>query len=182
VSEVVRNPARRSHSLVVLAALVISTVGACGHGPPEFLASLADYDTPRGGDVTIALRNFEVVRPARGISAYPDGGMAVVVDEGVEVNVCERQTGTFRQIAVLHEHEHAGFATPLILQWLDTAVRISRYTGGDTVVRLPFGVRTGVSARDSLFRRHEVTLPECKKSLTALRESKLMPDGTPQTP
>jgi hypothetical protein len=50
------------------------------------------------------------------------------------------------------------------------------------VVRLPSGVHTGVSIRDSLFRTHEVTLPECKKSLTALRQSTLMPDGTPQTP
>jgi hypothetical protein len=109
--------------------------------------------------------------------------MAIVVDEGVEVNICERQTGTFRQIAVLHEHKRdAGFATPMVLQWLDTAVRISRYAGGDTVVRLPSGVHTGVSARDSVFRSHQVTLPECKESLTALRESKLMPDGTPQTP
>lgn len=181
MSEFARLSDRRRYSLVVF-TFVIATLGACGHGPPEYSAGIADYDTPVGGHVTIALRSFDVVRRARGISAYPDGGMAIVVDEGVEVNICERQTGTFRQITVLHEHEGAGFATPLILQWLDTAVRISRYTTGDTVIRLPSGVHTGVSARDSVFRRHQVTLPECKKSLTALRESKLMPDGTPQTP
>jgi hypothetical protein len=181
VSEFARNPDRRSYSLFVL-TLVIATLGACGHGPPEYSASLADYDTPTGGQVTVALRSFIVVRRARGISAYPDGGMAMVVDGGVEVNICEQQTGTFRQIVVLHEHEHAGVTAPIIRQWLDTAVRISRYSGGDTVVRLPSGVHTGVSIRDSLRRMHEVTLPECKKSLTALRASTLMPDGRPQTP
>jgi hypothetical protein len=83
MSEFARNPGRRGYSLVVL-TLVISTLGACGHGPPEYLASIADYDTPSGGRVTIALRSWEVIRPARGISAYPDGGMAIVVDGGVE--------------------------------------------------------------------------------------------------
>jgi hypothetical protein len=126
-----------------------------------------------------------VDRPARGISAYPDGGMPILVDQGVEVNLCEQQTGTFRQIAVLHEPSKGqmGFSTPIIRQWLDTAVRISGYRAArDTVVRLPSGVHTGVSVKDSVSRMHQVTLPECEKSLSALRKSKLMPDGTPQTP
>lgn len=165
-------------------ALIVSTIGACGHGPPERIASIEDYDTPIGGHVTIALRSFDVSRPARGLSAFPDGGFAIGVDQGVEVNICEQQTGTFRQIAILHEALTArpSFSTPVILQWLDTAVRISRVTGGDTVVALPTGVHTGVSIKEPFHGMHRIALPECEKSLTALRGSNRMPDGTRITP
>lgn len=173
-----RHVSRRLNRVVL--AVIGSTVCACGHGAPEYSASIADYDTPPGAPVTVALRSFSVTRPAWGLSAFPDGGIAIVVDQGVEVNVCEQHTGIFRQIAVLHEpvHSRTDFSTPVIVQWLDTAVRLSRYTGGDTVVRLPPGLHAGVSIKDSVPHMHGVSLPECETSLAALRDSKRMPDGT----
>jgi hypothetical protein len=161
--------------------LIALLLAGCDHGPPESLATIADYDTPPANQVTIALRSFEVSRPARGLSAFPDGGIAIAVDQGVEVNVCERGTGKFRQIAVIHEPSRSSpsFSTPLILEWLDTAVRISRYTGGDTVVRLPGGLHTGVAFKD---RSQRKSLPQCEQSLNALRGSNRMPDGTTITP
>lgn len=166
---------------IVACLQVLALTGACGHGPPERFASIADYDTPPTKDVTVALRSFDVSRPARGLSAFPDGGIAIPVDQGVEVNVCEKQSGKFRQVAVIHEASkpNAGFATPFILDWLDTAVRISRYTGGDTVVRLPLGVHVGVGIKDVTQRN---SLPECEQSLNDLRNSTRMPDGSTTTP
>ena len=169
-----------SASQLVL-SLIALLVAGCGHGPPERLAAIADYDTPSGDQATIALRSFEVSRPARGLSAFPDGGIAIAVDQGVEVNVCQRGTDKFRQIAVIHEpsKSNPSFSTPLILEWLDTAVRISRYTGGDTVVRLPAGLHIGSASKDHSQRK---SLPECEQSLNALRDSNRMPDGTDVTP
>ena len=166
--------------------LIVSIAGACGYGPPEYSASVGDYHTPIDGHVTIAVRSFEVIRPPRGIYRLPDGGIPLGVDQGIEVNICEQQRGTFRQIAVLHVPVAAssGSSTPLILQWLDTAVRVWRaYTRGDTVIALPTGVHTGVANRDPLHQElHRIALPECESSLTALRRSNRMPDGTPITP
>ena len=165
----------------ILLPVVSSTIVACGHGPPERFAGIGDYDTPAASDVTVALRSFEVTRPARGLSAFPDGGFAIGLDQGVEVNVCDRATGKFQQIAILHEPQktNPSFSTPMILEWLDTAVRITRYTGGDTVVRLPNEFRVGTSSKKMGER---VVLPECEKSLNALRNSDRMPDGKPITP
>jgi hypothetical protein len=169
----------RTRGLDTIAVLVIA--GSCGHGPPESSAVLGDYDTPPGASVTIALRSFDVFRPARGLSAFPDGGFAIAVDQGVEVNLCERANGRFRQIAVLHERspDKPSLSTPMIVAWLDTAVRITKFSGGDTMVALPTGVRVGNAPK----RQSESSvLPECAKALGELRQSKRMPDGTPTTP
>jgi len=156
-------------------------VVSCGHGPPERFASIGDYDTPAAGHVTIALRSFDVSRPATGLSAFPDGGFAIGLDQGVEVNVCDKVTGRFQQIAVIHEPQRSpsSSATPMILEWLDTAVRITRYTGGDTVVRLPARFHIGTAPKKPVAR---FVLPECEESLNALRYSDRMPDGMPVTP
>jgi hypothetical protein len=165
--------------LLCIALLLVA--GSCGHGPPEAFAQLDDYDTPPGDSVTIALRSFNVDRRARGLSALPDGGFAITLDLGVEVNVCERAKGTFQQIAVLHERqkEPPSRSTQAIVAWLDTAVRVSRFNGSDTVVRLPAGVRVGHAPKQRFARN---VLPECAKALDELRQSKRMPDGTPTTP
>jgi hypothetical protein len=163
----------------IVLPLIAWTMAACGHGPPERLASIGDYDTPAGGHVTIALRSFDVDRPAKGLSAWPDGGIAISLDQGVEVNVCDKATGKFRQIAVLHDPKSTSSATPMILEWLDTAVRITRHSGGDTVVRLPNEFRVGTPPKKMAER---VVLPECEESLKALRSSDRMPDGEPVTP
>jgi len=164
----------------IVLPLISWTIAACGHGPPERFATIGDYDTPPGSHVTIALRSFEVDRPAKGLSAFPDGGISIGLDQGVEINVCDKATGRFRQIAVLHEPgKSTSFATPMILEWLDTAVRITRYTGGDTVVRLPNEFRVGTPHKTMAER---VVLPECEESLKALRSSDRMPDGEPVTP
>ena len=161
--------------------LVSLSVLSCGHGPPERLAAIGDYDTPSAGHVTIALRSFDVSRPAKGLSAFPDGGIAKGLDLGVEVNICDRATGKFRQVATLHERqepEPTGLATPMIVEWLDTAVRITRYSGGYTVVPLPTGVHVGTGPKDPTKR---LVLPECEESLNELRKSNRMPDGMPMT-
>lgn len=169
----------RARDLSTIALLLAA--GSCGHGPPEASAQLDDYDTPPGANVTIALRSFDVIRPARGLSAVPDGGLAVTLDLGVEVNLCERAKGTFQQIAVLHERQRdpPSLSTQAIVAWLDTAVRISRFSGSDTVVRLPTGVRVGHTPKQRFERS---VLPECAKALDELRASRRMPDGTPMTP
>lgn len=150
---------------------------ACGHGPPEGTVSLADYGTPPGGELTVALRSFEIGRRARGLSAFPDGGMGISIDAGVEINVCRKAAGKFEQAAIVREGgDGQSFSTPRILAWLDTAVRISKFTGGDTVVRLPATARVGNEPRLPFER---VVIPECETALRDLRLSKLMPDGTP---
>jgi hypothetical protein len=165
---------------VILLPFSLAVV-SCGHGPPERLATIGDYDTPPASRVTIALRSFDVVRPARGLSAFPDGGIAIGLDYGVEVNVCEKVTGRFQQIAVIHEppKPQPSFGTPMIVEWLDTAVRIKLYTGGDTVVRLPTGFHIGTAPKKPFTR---FVLPECEESLNALRYSNRMPDGMAVTP
>jgi hypothetical protein len=173
-----------SHSWVmnpIVLPLISWTIAACGHGAPERFATIGDYDTPVGGHVTIALRSFEVDRPAIGLSAWPDGGIGIGLDQGVEVNICDRAAGKFQQIAVLHEpvKSSQSSATPMILEWLDTALRISHYTGGDTVIRLPNGFRVGTPPKKMADR---TVLPECEESLKALRSSRRMPDGQPVTP
>jgi hypothetical protein len=168
----------RARGLATIALLLVA--GSCGHGPPEGSAEIGDYDTPPGAGVMIALRSFDVVRSPRGLSAFPDGGFAIGVDEGVEVNLCERGIGTFRQIAVLHERpkDRPSFSTPMIVAWLDTAVRITKFGGGDTVVRLPAGVQVGHAPKQQSDRS---VLPECAQALDELRRSRRMPDGTPMT-
>ena len=163
-------------------AVVFLLLVACGHGPPEGHAALQGYDTPTGSDVTIALRSFDVTRFPRGLSAFPDGGFAIGIDQGVEVNACDKATGTFRQIAVIHEpqQEKPSFSSPKIVAWLDSAVRITLYTRGDTVVRLPRAFRVGRGTIQVTSPR--TVIPECEASLNALRRSERMPDGTPTTP
>jgi hypothetical protein len=160
---------------------IVSQLVACGYGPPERYASITDYDTAPNGQVTAALRSFDVTRPARGLNAFPDGGFAKGLDQGVEVNICDKTSGTFRQIAVLHEREEQNprFSSPRIVEWLDTAIRITRYTGGDTVVRLPNALHVG-NERKAWSDR--VVVPECEASLNTLRRSDRMPDGKPTTP
>jgi hypothetical protein len=164
----------RTWCVFAVACLVGS---GCTYGPPERFVSLEDYDTPPGTEVTIALRSFSVSRPPTGLNAFPDGGFAKDIDGGVEVNVCYRTTGDFRQVAVLHEPwEHVqDLGSPRILDWRDTAIRFTRYSGGDTVARLPRGLHVGLAPRNPL--KHFV-LPECEASLGALKASHRMPDGT----
>jgi|GEM_PF-5022713 hypothetical protein len=165
----------------ILLIAPFSAIIACWHGPPERHASLEGYNSPATHELTIALRSFDVSRPARGLAAFPGGGFAMGLDEGVEVNVCEKATGKFRQIAVVHEaiKSAPNFGTPAVMEWLDTTIRITRYTGGDTIVRLPDGLHVG-SGRQSSFDRN--VIPECEASLAALRNSQSMPNGEAITP
>jgi hypothetical protein len=160
---------------------VLSMGISCGHGPPERTVSIGDYDTPNGAELTIALRDFNVFRPARGLSAIPSGGFPITLDRGVELNVCRKLDGSFRQVAVVHEPPESttSFSTPTITAWLDTAVRISGTTGRQMVVRLPSDVHVGTSPKQRFERR---ALPECAKALDELRRSNRMPDGTLATP
>ena len=156
---------------------VLASALACGHGPPEGTVSIGDYGSPPGGEMTIALRKFEIGRRARGLSAFPDGGMGISVDAGVEINVCRKATGRFEQVAIVHEGgDGQSFSTPQISAWLDTAVRISKVTGGDTIVRLPPTIRVGSELRNHFER---VVISECETALRELRLSQIMPDGTP---
>lgn len=167
--------------LYVALACTLPVGVACGHGPAEQSVSIGDYDTPNGAELTIALRSFDVFRPARGLSAIPDGGFALTLDRGVELNACKKLDGSFRQIAVVHEpaESTANFATPRIVAWLDTAVRIAGTTGKEIVVRLPGDVHVG-TPRKQLSEQH--VLPECARALDELRRSTRMPDGTLATP
>lgn len=163
-----------------LAAILFASI-SCGHGPPERSVSIGDYDTPNGAELTVALRSFAVIRRPRGLSAFPDGGFAITVDQGVELNVCRKLDGSFRQIAVVHEPADStpALATPKIAAWLDTAVRISGVSGRDTVVRLSSDVRVGTAPKERFEQR---VLPECAQALETLRRSKHMPDGAAVTP
>jgi hypothetical protein len=165
----------------ILLAVLSSTAIACWHAPPERHASLEGYNSPATNELTIALRSFDVSRPARGLAAFPSGGFAIGLDEGVEVNVCDKATGKFRQIAVVHEtiKRAPNFGTPGITEWLDTAIRITQYTGGDTIVRLPAGLHVGSGPQSSFDRN---VIPECEASLAALRNSQSMPNGEAITP
>ena len=170
------------HSRQLVLNAVLSAAAACGHGPPERSVSLGDYDTPHGVELTIALRSFDVMRRARGLSAIPAGGVAITLDQGVELSVCRKTDGVFRQIAVVHEPSDSGrpaLNTPMIVAWLDTAVRISSASGKRMVVPLPADVRVGTAPKQQFEQR---VLPECAKALDELRRSRQMPDGTPATP
>ena len=160
----------------------LSTGIACGHGPAERSVSIGDYDTPNGAELTIALRSFDVFRPARGLSAIP--GTADSRSPWIAVSSSTRAKkldGSFRQIAVVHEpaESTASFATPKIIAWLDTAVRITGTTGKEIVVRLPNDVHVGTPPKQRLVQR---VLPECVRALDDLRRSNRMPDGAPVTP
>lgn len=167
-----------SRSALVLFSLQLV---ACGYGPPERHASISSYATSPNGEMTVAIREFDVIRPPIGLSRFPDGGFAKGLDQGVEVNVCDKANGTFQQIAVIHDPELPlpRYSTPRIVEWRDSAIRITRYTGGDTVVRLPNGLHVGAGGNDSSNR---VVIPECEGALQALRRSNRMPNGTPTTP
>ena len=169
-------PSRQLTLAITLAAGI-----ACGHGPPERSISIGDYDTPNGAELTIALRGFDVIRRPRGLSAIPDGGVAITVDQGVELDVCRKGEGSFRQIAVVHEPSDSSptLATPTIVAWLDTAVRITGASGKSMVVPLPTDVHVGAAPKQRFERR---VLPECAKALEELRRSHRMPDGTAATP
>lgn len=160
---------------------ILSIAVACGHGPAERSVSIGDYDTPNGAELTIALRDFNVFRPARGLSAIPSGGFPITLDRGVELNICRKLDGSFRQIAVVHEPPESttSFSTPTISAWLDTAVRIGGTTGRQMVVRLPSDLHIGTGPKQR-FERH--VLPECARALDELRRSTRMPDGTLATP
>jgi hypothetical protein len=169
----------RERRWIIVVALAMGT--SCGHGPPERSVSLDDYATPNGTDVTIALRGFDVTRRARGLSAIPDGGFAITVDQGVEVNACHKREGTFHQIGVAHETVDSAprLATPTIIAWLDTAVRLGGVSGKVLLVRLPADMHVGMATRQETEGR---VLPECAKALEELRRSTRMPDGTAATP
>ena len=158
------------HPRQLALAAIISAAMACGHGPPERNISVGDYDTPNGTELTIALRGFDVIRRARGLSAIPDGGVAITVDQGVEVDVCRKTDSTFREIAVVHEPSDTRptLATPTILAWLDTAVRITRASGTTLTVPLPGDLHVGTAPKQRFERR---VIPECAKALEALRRS-----------
>ena len=162
-------------------AIVSFTMIGCGHGPPERTVSIGDYDSPNGAEVTIALREFDVSRRPRGLSAFPGGGFPITLDRGVEINACRKGDGGFRQIAVMHEQvdSAARFDTPLIVAWLDTAVRIQGTTRKEMVVRLPADIHVGTLPKPLLQKR---VLPECASALAELRRSSRMPDATPSTP
>jgi hypothetical protein len=155
---------------------------ACGHGPPErYGRGLEDYATPTGRDVTVALRSYGVSRPAIGLSAMPDGGIAMILDGGIEINVCTKATRRFKQIAVVHESPKRlaeGQRSPQIIAWRDTAVLVSQNSSGDTLIILPPDVRVGSSRRESFERN---TVPECQASLDSLRNSRRLPDGSLDT-
>lgn len=162
-------------------ALVLAMGTSCGHGPPERNVSLGDYATPSDGELTIALRGFGVTRRARGLSAMPDGGFPITVDQGVEVNACHKGEGTFHQIGVAHETVDSAsrLTTPTIIAWLDTAVRFGGVSGKVLLARLPADMHVGIAAKQEAERR---VLPECAKALDELRRSTRMPDGTVATP
>ena len=166
----------RINSRELTLAAVLCASAACGHGPPERSVSLGDYDTPNGTELTVALRGFDVTRRARGLSAIPDGGIAITVDHGVELDVCRKIDSTFRQIALVHEPRDSSptLATPTIVAWLDTAVRITSASGKVMVVPLPSGVRVGTAPKQRFERR---VVPECAKALESLRRATRMPDG-----
>jgi len=165
--------ARRIPPLVCVALL------ACGHGPPENYAEMGDFGSPPGHDVAIALRGFTVIRHANGLNALPDGGISKTLDGGVEVNICTATAPRFVQLAVIHEPPKRlaeTRSTPFIVAWRDTAVLITQYSGGDTLIRLPSDVRVGTGTRKKYDR---TVVPACQAALESLQSSKRMPDGSP---
>jgi len=151
----------------------------CGHGPPESYADLGDYGSPPGYDVAVALRSFYVMRHANGLNALPDGGISNTVDGGIEVNLCTSAVPRFVQIAVIHESPKdlaVNRTSPFIVAWRDTAVVVTQYAGGDTLIRLPANVRVGSEGKE----KYDHTLvPACRAALDTLQNSRRMPDGSP---
>jgi hypothetical protein len=166
-------------SLYEIAPFVCLSLLACGHGPPEGYAEMGDFGSPPGHDVAVALRSFSVIRHANGLNALPDGGISKTLDGGVEINLCTAATPRFIQIAVIHEPPNelaVQRSTPFIVAWRDTAVLVTRYSGGDTLVRLPANVRVGTARREKYDR---TVVPACQAALKSLQNSQRMPDGSP---
>lgn len=157
-------------------------LSACGHGAPErYGRGVEDYATPPAGDVTVGIRSFFVSRPARGLSAIPDGGIGIVLDGGVEINVCTKATRQFRRIAVVHESPKLlaeGVSTPGIKAWRDTAVLVTLTATGDTLIVLPRDIKVGSGNREKFQR---IVIPQCQAALDSLNDLRLLPDGSPVT-
>jgi hypothetical protein len=154
----------------------------CGHGPAErYGRGVDDYATSPRGDGTVAIRSFAVSRPAIGLSAMPDGGIAKILDGGIEVNVCTKASQRFQQVAVVHEPTERlaeRRQTPEIVAWRDSAVSGTQTSAGDTLIILPQGIRTGSGLRP---RFHKSVIPECQAALDSLNNLKVLPDGSPVT-
>jgi hypothetical protein len=152
---------------------------SCWHGPPEGVIWISDFDVAPDGRLMIALRPFYVARDARGLSAFPDGGLPRYVDQGVEAYLCDKGGGSFTKIGYLHAmgDTASGFGDSKVREWGDSTVTFSREKVSDVTLPLPRGVHAGVGPRHQFFAN---ALPECQAALNALGSSNRMPDGTRQ--
>jgi hypothetical protein len=72
--------------------MAVLLLAGCTHGPPELHIAVANHamapDGRRVGFAVHALRS----RQATGLSAFPDGGVPLVLNEGVAIYLCDTAT------------------------------------------------------------------------------------------
>ena len=117
------------------AALASLALVACTYGPPrrtQHVAGVLDDSTR----ATVAiLQAYHVHRPPTGLSAFPDGGVARTIEEGIEVLRCDRASGRVTLLARIlrgPDIRSEFSATPVRWQGDTLVVRLHGSTGRET--------------------------------------------------
>lgn len=84
---------------IALAASLVA-IGACTHGPPEDRSVAYAARIPYGRELVVVVHH-ERLRPATGLSAFPDGGVARILLQEVRVYWANASTGELREWAHL---------------------------------------------------------------------------------
>ena len=115
--------------------LVLLALVACTYGPPRRTQHVSGVLDDSARASVVILQAYHIHRPPTGLAAFPDGGVARTIEEGIEVLRCDRASGRVTLLArILREPGIRSEFSATPVRWLgDTlVVRVHGSTGTET--------------------------------------------------
>jgi hypothetical protein len=107
-------------ALPILAAILgIALLATCSHGPPKIRAHIANVRAKPDSQVIAAAVEYVKFREAKGINAFPNGGIPKVLDQKAKIYLCDAQTLEVTKVASVTPKDTVRLGwQPWILGWL----------------------------------------------------------------
>jgi hypothetical protein len=104
----------------------IATLGACsGFGPTQYITGFYVYGTDSSGTRTAVAVEYGEQQAATGIAAFPDGGKARVLKQGLLLYFCNAPAQPLRFLGYLPQSDPSGDVDVRVLAWHPDAFDIA---------------------------------------------------------
>jgi hypothetical protein len=116
----------RNFVVKAMTTIVAAVMAACTYGPMMFRATVTGHTMNAATSVFAVTVRYEEYRDPTGIAAFPDGGSARIVAEGVAYYACDTARAMVRRIAALaRPKRYRGSFNPGVGPWVGDSLWLS---------------------------------------------------------